>query len=274
MSKTMLISSIASLAALAGSTLAGEVTPTFMATNGTAAYVFSSNSVSTQGLSLQFEDQPDSIQAISKDIDGRIMLHGLRSDGSGVWYHLRNNGGNLTAEKFKNTENWYNSFTMVGDRMYAVKNIVNDADEIIELDPNSLAEIGTLGAFQFGIGGIAWIPELNEFLISDTRTNTFHTLAFNQSANALTSSLLGAVGFRWGGNGLEYSNGHVYGTAIRGEDMALVFGEVNLNTGAFEVQRVLGDATRGGVGFGIIPSPGSLAMLGAGGVLCSRRRRK
>ncbi len=273
MSKSTNIGFAAMLALTAASALAGEVQPTFMATNGTAGVLFEADAISTRNLSLDLDDEPHSIQAISQDINGRTVLHGVLNDGTGVWYHLRRANGVLTTNKFLSTDTWYNSFTIVNERMFAVKNIENDQDQIVELNPFSYQEIGSLGSFSLGIGGLAWIPELDQFLVSDTRTNTFHTLTMNESETALTSELLGHAGLRWGGNGLEYYNGHVYGTAIRGEDMSFVFGEVNLQTGAFDVQRVLGDAVRGGVGFGIIPSPGSLAMLGAGGVLCTRRRR-
>jgi hypothetical protein len=275
MSKITSTFAVAALAAVSGQALAGEVSTTFLATNGTLGYVFEAGTTGAQSGQLSLADPPESIQAISNGINGRVILHGARTDGSGVWYYLNRNGSTLTTTEFAQTDAWYNSFTLAGERMFAVKNIANDADQIVELDPFSFAEIGSVGSFDIGIGGIAWVPELGEFIVSDTRTNTFFGVSFG--GDTQTSSTLreiGAAGLRWGGNGLEYDNGRVYGTGIRGEDMMLVFGEVNLQTGAFEVQRVLGEAARAGVGFGIIPSPGVLPILGAGGLFASRRRRR
>jgi len=273
MSKTISTFVVAALAALSGQALAGEVSTTFLATNGTLGYVFESGTTGAQSGELSLADPPEAIQAISNGINGRVILHGSRTDGTGVWYYLNRNGSSLTTSEFAQTDAWYNSFTLAGERMFAVKNVANDFDQIVELDPFSFAEIGSIGSFDIGIGGIAWVPELGEFIVSDTRTNTFFGISMSDAQTSTTLREIGSAGLRWGGNGLEYDNGHVYGTGIRGEDMMLVFGEVNLQTGAFEVQRVLGDAARAGVGFGIIPSPGALSLLGMGGLLVSRRRR-
>ncbi len=274
MTKTTSTFAIAALAGFSTLALAGEVSTTFIATNGTLGYVFETGTGGAQSDELTLTNPPEAIQAISNGINGRTILHGSRTDGSGVWYYLNRNGGTLTTTEFAQTDVWYNSFTLAGERMFAVKNIANDADQIVELNPFNFAEIGSIGSFDIGIGGIAWVPELGEFVVSDTRTNTFFGISFGGDAAASTLREIGSAGIRWGGNGLEYDNGRVYGTGIRGEDMMLVFGEVNLQTGAFEVQRVLGEAARAGVGFGIIPSPGVLPILGAGGLFASRRRRR
>lgn len=270
------ITNVAALAliAISGQALAGEVSPTFLATNGTLGHVFELGATGANTVAFSFQQQPESIQAMSRDINGRVVLHGNRDDGSGVWYRLTMNNGAMSTTKITDTDTWYNSFTMVGERMFAVKNAARDIDQIVELNPYTFKEIGAFGSYALGIGGIAWVPELSEFIVSDTRTNTFFGIGFDQVDTSASLRTIGHAGLRWGGNGLEYADGHVYGSAIRGEDMQLVFGEVNLQTGAFEVFRGLGDAQHAGVGLVLVPAPGSIALAGLGGLLGCRRRRR
>jgi len=262
------------LIALSGHALAGEVNPTFLATNGTLGHLFELGVAGSDSVAFSFQQQPESIQAMARDINGRVVLHGNRDDGTGVWYRLTMGSGGMSTTKIADTETWYNSFTMVGERMFAVKNAAPDIDQIVELNPFTFSEIGEFGQYAIGIGGLAWVPELSEFIVSDTRTNTFFAIGFDQVETSGSLRVIGHAGLRWGGNGLDYVDGHVYGSAIRGEDMQLVFGEVNLQTGKFEVLRGLGDAQRAGVGLVVVPAPASLALAGFGGVLASRRRRR
>lgn len=262
------------LVILSGYALAGEVGPTFLTTNGTAGYSFGLDPSEASNHTFNFGDGPASIQAMGTGIDGRVLLHGLHNDGTGSWYYLSQENGNLSTSEATNSDKWYNSFTLVGQRMFAVKNAATDIDQIVELDPYTFEEIATFGEYSIGIGGIAWVPELSEFIVSDTRTNTFYAIGFDQIDTSLALREIGHAGLRWGGNGLDYHDGHLYGSAIRGDDMQLIFGEVDLETGAFEVLRVLGDAEFGGVGLVVIPTPGTLPLVGLGGLLAARRRRR
>jgi hypothetical protein len=274
MSRTAAALTGLALVMISGQALAGQVGPDFLTTNGTTGFSFELGIDGTASQQLAFAEAPDSIQAMSTGVDGRVILHGMRNDGTGSWYYLSRDGTNLTTTKIKDTDTWYNSFTVVGERMFAVKNVATDIDQIVELNPFTFEEIAGFGQYGIGIGGLAWAPELNEFIVSDTRTNTFFGIGFDQVQTSTALREIGHAGLRWGGNGLEYYDGHVYGAAIRGEDLKLVFGEVDLQTGHFEVLRVLGDAQHAGVGLAIIPTPGSVSLLGMGGLLAARRRRR
>lgn len=273
MSRSIATIAALTLVALSGNALAGEVNSTYLTTNGTLGHAFQVGTPGTETVAFGFGERPESIQAMSRDINGRVLLHGNRADGSGVWYRLTMGEGGMSTAKVADTETWYNSFTMVGERMFAVKNAATDIDQIVELDPYSFEEIAGLGQYGIGIGGLAWVPELSEFIVSDTRTNTFFGIGFDQVQTSVNLRTIGHAGLRWGGNGLDYNDGHVYGSAIRGEDMQLVFGEVDLETGKFTVLRSLGDAQNAGVGLVTIPAPGSIVFAGLAGLVGSRRRR-
>jgi len=262
------------LLAFAGQALADITPPPFLATNGSRAFTFSATEAPKEfQLAASNEDAPGAYPAISTDFTGRVLVHGINSSGGGTFYQLRGNPSNLWLDPIASTQSAYHSFTYVGERMFGVKNFQGSLDEIVELNPYTFAEVGSFGIFDLGIGGLAYVPNLNEFVVSDTRTNSFYGIAYDGGGDRGSVRLIGHAGMRWGANGLEYHDGVVYGTAIRGEDMQLVFGSVDLDTGHFTVERVLGEAERGAVGFGFVPAPGSVALLGLGGMLAARRRR-
>ncbi|KAA0215635.1 MAG: PEP-CTERM sorting domain-containing protein [Leptolyngbya sp. PLA3] len=257
----------------AGVAQADITPPPFLVTNSSRMYTFTGVQPPESYQTIGIADGPANFPAVGKDIDGHTLVHGIRGDGRGEFFRLRGNESNYWLDSIAVTETFYNSFEIVGERMFAIKNLEGYHDAIVELDPVSYAEIGTYGVFELGIGGMAYVPQLNEFIVSDTRTNTFFAIDFGDGSGAGALRTIGHAGMRWGANGLECYDGVVFGSAIRGEDMKLVFGHVNLDTGVFEVETVIGDAVRGSVGFGFVPSPGTLALLGAGGVLAGRRRR-
>lgn len=259
---------------LGGGVAQADITPPFLVTNGSRLYTFTQVQPPEEYQNIGIADGPAQFPAVGRDGNGQVLVHGMRADGKGEFFRLRGNASNYRLDSIAVTETYYNTFDFVGERLFAVKNLEGYSDAIVELDPLTYAEVGTYGVFDLGIGGMAYVPALNEFVVSDTRSNTFLGIDFGDGTGAGSARLIGHAGFRWGANGLEYANGVVYGTGIRGGDMKLVFGHVNLDTGAFEVEMVLGDAVRGAVGFGFVPSPGTLALLGAGGLLAGRRRRK
>lgn len=261
------------LALGAASAQADITPPPFLVTNASRLYTFTAVQPPEEFQNIGIADGPANFPAVGHDISGHVLVHGIRADGKGEFFRLRGSASNYWLDSIAVTETYYNTFELVGERLFAVKNLEGYWDAIVELDPWTYSELGTYGVFELGIGGMAYVPQLNEFVVSDTRSNTFLGIDFGDGSGAGAVRTLGHAGMRWGANGLEYFDGVVFGTGIRGEDMKLVFGHVNLQTGAFEVETVLGDAVRGAVGFGFVPTPGTLALLGAGGLLAGRRRR-
>jgi hypothetical protein len=263
-----------SLLLATGSALAGPVEPQLLATNGTRAYFFERATTPEEFDTISTLDAASGYQAITRDASGRVVMHGIVG-GQGVFYHLRGRDGNWRVDAIAQTEAWYNTITYVGERLFGVRNAAGRLDEVVELNPETFAEIGSFGSFELGIGGMAYVPHLDEFVVGDTYSNSFYAIGtgFTEASVAGQIRTLGHSGMRWGGHGLEYFDGQVYGAAIRGDDMSLVFGHVDLDSGHFEVSSILAGAIHGGVGFGIVPSPGTIGVLGAMGLIATRRRR-
>ena len=263
-----------SLLVLTGSALAGPVEPQLIATNGTRAYFFQRTTTPEEFDTISALDSTGHYQAITTDPTGKVLMHGISGTG-GVFYHLKGRPGNWRVDTVSFTDIWYNTIDYVGERMFAVRNDIGHSDALVELNPYTFEEIALLGIYELGIGGMAYVPHLDEFVVGDTRTNSFYAIGLGLTESTVQGEIrtIGHSGMRWGGHGLEYFEGEVYGAAIRGEDMKFVFGKVNLETGHFDVSSILADAIHGGVGFGIIPAPGTVGLLTVFGALACRRRR-
>lgn len=138
----------------------------------------------------------------------------------------------------------------------------------------STSDFATLQTYSTGVavggcGGIAYNPNANSFFLTNV---TAHTLMSWAPGSAATP--IGAVGFGYSNNGMEYLNGTLYG-AMRldspGSQMRV--GTFDQTTGAFTGTTTITGILGNGTGFVTIPAPSTLSLalvcLGA-----SRRRRR
>lgn len=123
------------------------------------------------------------------------------------------------------------------------------------------------------IGGSGYDSVSGNLYVTGPTTDSF----FIQNLDG-TRSLVGALGFDFRNQGGEWWNGQ-YWAAL--EDVAndrLILGTISTLDGSFTLETVLqqglGDlGSNQTVGLAVIPSPSSVALLGLGGLVATRRRR-
>ncbi len=105
----------------------------------------------------------------------------------------------------------------------------------------------------------------------------YFTVNGDNSVNAYdigtnTASAIGPSGAEFTNNGLEFLDGTLYG-AVGLDSGRIAVGSWNTGSGAFSQLDVVAPSGGGVMGFVFVPGPGTLALLGLGGLVAIRRRR-
>ena len=261
------------IAAAAGTAWAQPVQ--FLATDGNRLY-----RGDLAGNVQPFVTLPVDVQSLTRVPEGYSVAGAAAGDiiataadaTAGVWrvYRLDDPFGAPTLTQIGSTTFSVGSLAFSPQGLFAV----NASASPLRVSSVSMTDFSTIQHYTTGIsiaggGGIAAAHGSSQFYLTDA---TNHRLLSWSPGGVATT--VGAVGFGFSNNGLEYLNGQLYG-ALRldspGTQMRV--GTFNLSTGAFTSATTITGILGNGTGFVTIPVPGTAAVLALGGLAVTRRRR-
>lgn len=190
---------------------------------------------------------------------------------AGKWavYRMDDPAGAATLVKIGETTFSVGSLAFGSDGMYGVDASASPI-RVRKLSSTdfSITQSWSTGVNVTGGGGLAFDRANDRFLLTDATNNRLMSwIPGNNATN------IGAVGFGFLNNGLEFIQGDLYG-ALRPDspNNTLRFGMFNTATGAFTTLATATGIQGNGTGFVAIPAPATLA-LGGLAVFATRRRR-
>lgn len=256
------------IALAAGSTLAG-VTPTFLATNGDQLYRYDGGGVDTFTLSEQ-------IIGMTVDATGNIVGSSPGTAGSVGLFNLSSPFGSPNLSFVSSTSgNGYTSLSYVGNDLYG---FFDGSQRIFNVDTG--ADLGPIGVNNTTFGGSAYDANNDVFYalgrnINDDSVSLYTVSGFG--GGSLSSTLVGSIGVLGDGLSLEFYDGTLYAAIQNIDNGHFELGSLDLGTGSFNFMQTLatsfsaeGDPTSLAI---VVPAPASMALLGMGGLMASRRRR-
>ncbi|MFO0833809.1 MAG: hypothetical protein U0638_02470 [Phycisphaerales bacterium] len=190
---------------------------------------------------------------------------------AGKWavYRMDDPSGAATLVKIGETTFSVGSLAFGNDGMYGVDASANPI-RVRKLSSTdfSITQTWSTGVNVTGGGGLAFDRANDRFLLTDATNNRL--MSWTPGNNATN---IGAVGFGFLNNGLEFIQGDLYG-ALRPDSAGntLRMGKFNTATGAFTTLATATGVLGNGTGFVAIPAPATLA-LGGLALVASRRRR-
>ncbi len=261
---------------IGGAATASLAAPTLFVTSGTEMYRIQLDEPTGGAAFTQFDQFTLGAELVSLTADDQGRLWGTEvrdtnGDGNHALYSIDNvlsspvltNQGDFLTERTSSVV-WANG---------SLYGFTQTSQQLVTIDPDtdSYSAVGTFGEGVIPPASSGW----------DSVTNAFYGIRDEQlfrfsMGTELTSVKVADLDFGYSGpNGGEIVEG-IYYHAINDGEVMRIF-SIDLLTGAsleiiaFEV------SGRGPVGFagvGTIPTPGTLALLGAGGLVGLRRKRK
>ena len=263
---TTLAAGLAALAA--GSTMAQ---PIYLATSGSTLY-----RAEQGGASVSF-NLSDEINNLLMAPNGDILAFSGSETGSGTFEVYRLDGalGNTPSLQLISDvlPNSYPAATFVGDTLYGYRNgsrnlVTYDIGTGVETD------IGRSAPMQGPIGGAAYDASNDTFYAVTRGDASLFTVDYAAGSGDPDATLVGNLGIDIFNMGLDLYQGSLYAAFEDTTNGQFVAGTVSTDTGLFTGDTVLfNGALDGSVGFIVVPAPGTLALLAAGGLLTARRRR-
>ena len=265
------------IVAFAGASLAssafGGGTPTFFATNGSELYRYSS------GTGVSNFTMSDDIVGMTTDAAGNIIASSPGTANMVGIYNLDNPFGTPTLNFQGSTAgNGYTSLTYVGSNLYG---FFNGSQRIFQIDTTTYAgtDLGAVGVNDTTFGGSAYDAASDTFyaLGRDVNDDSVALYTIGGFGGTLSATLVGDLGILGDGMALEFFDGTLY-TAVQNIDNGhFELGSLDTGSGAFSFIQTLansfspdGDTTSLAI---VVPAPASIAFLGLGGLVATRRRR-
>ncbi len=263
---------LTALAGLAVVTSATANEPVFLATSGTTLY-----RTTPAGVIDSF-NLGTPITSITRDRDGTLWATSpvVNQHGGRSLYVLEDAGTNQPwlREVSSNMERNYSAMTFMGPRLFAFD---ADSDAVIRINTTTFEQeiFGRTGSGNIAAGGAAYDRSTRTTYLGLNLDTFLHVDLRLPKGSTEMGQHMGDFGIDAALHGFELFQGVLYAAIQRGDNGALDIGTVDLETGAFSPIRTL-DPSAGGIAVGlvVIPAPaGSLALLGAAGLLLTRRRR-
>lgn len=235
-------------------------------TDGGTTETFSLSGAHTIGMTMV----PDGV-VVAGAAPGDIIAVDDQENGNGRYniYRIDNAySGTPTLVTIGESNRVSNSLAFVGGKLYGV-NGLNQQFRIHELSLLNFAGSNDVASgFQvLGIGGVG--HDGTDFYFTDNGSNALYR--YDLGSNTVTP--LGPSGFSFLNQGMDFFGGEMLG-AIEVDGGNLLIGEWDLGSGAFSSFIDVGPHRAGVTGFvALVPAPASLALLGVGGLVATRRRR-
>ncbi|MFG0244566.1 MAG: PEP-CTERM sorting domain-containing protein [Phycisphaerales bacterium JB052] len=256
------------IALAAGSTLAG-VTPTFLATNGDQLYRYDGGGVDTFTMA-------DRIIGMTVDASGNVVGSSPSTAGNVGLYNLNNPFGTPSLSFVSATAgNSYTSLTYVDGDLYG---FFDGSQRIYNVDTGT--DLGPIGVNNTTFGGSAYDADNGVFYALGRNTMDDSVSLYTVSGfggGSLSSTLVGSIGVLGDGMSLEFYDGTLYAAIQNIDNGHFELGSLDLGNGSFNFMQTLatsfspeGDPTSLAI---VVPAPASMALLGMGGLMASRRRR-
>lgn len=274
--KTYFAMGVATLCAAAGS---ASALPTFLVTYGDTLYVRTGATQTSTTLS-------DDITSLAFAPDG--TLYGTSrsdndSDGSYELYEINDPLGtpSLTLVGDFLADNT-TTIGFIGNQMYGIQKTPNtqmtSPPFLVSIDTGGLSQspFGATGEISgpFPVGGSSYDP-VNDTIWGVEQANPSMLWSIDRNnAPDPAGAAVGDLGIIAGNNGAEFWNGKLFSALWNFQTENLFLGRIDTGTGDFTQIGIVDNVPQGGsVGLAIIPTPGTLALLGLAGAFATRRRR-
>jgi len=255
-----------------GVAAAAQAEPTFWATTNNTLYRFTTTgSVDTFTLS-------DKMMSLAIDSTGAIVGHSAEKNSGQLWesYQLMDPTGTPSLSLLSDQvagprptlsfDNTGTGFSTREDGSNITQLITVNSD----LTDNAL--IGSTGLGR-GTNGSGYDPTNDTLYAINNTTDSLYSV--NRTDGSVTN--IGSLGLDYFNGGAEFVDGTLYAFIQDVSREMFVFGAIDTNTGAFTTIRDIASYDPTITYFsgltGVVPAPGSLALLGLGGLVASRRRR-
>ncbi len=122
-------------------------------------------------------------------------------------------------------------------------------------------------------GGSAYDAASDTFYITGPVNNALYTLDLSDGSTSMIGT---GVGFDFRNQGGEWWDGEYWAALEDLTNDRFVLGTIDTTTGLFNLEVVLLDTLAGDggtVGLAIVPAPSTVALIGLGGLVATRRRR-
>lgn len=255
------------LAALATGAAADTV---YLATSGSTLYRAS------RGGSVETFSLADDITCLINAPGGEVFAISSTETGSGAYEAYRlvdylTNSPSLVLVR-DDLVNSYPAGTFVGGTFYAYR---NGSRNLVTYDFGTgvETEIGPSAPMQAPVGGATYDPATDTFYAVSRTDAALFTIDYAAGSGSPDATEVGPLGVSIFNMGIEFYAGSLFGAFQDTTNGRFVAGVIDPGTGGFSADTVLFAGTLdGSVGFAVVPSPASLALLGAGGLVLSRRR--
>lgn len=252
--------------AMAAGTVAAQ--PTFLVSNGSTLYR------TTLGGATETFNLGDDIVGMTVAADGTIYAtSSTASATSGLFelYTLENSGGaapslSLVTDQLANV---YTALTFIGGDLYSS---LGGGPRLVNIDLNTFAETEVGNTAVFNVGGAAYDQNSDTLYWSSGIEDALYSIDYNTAA----ATMIGSLGIDVSQQGMDFFefDGTLYHAVDNETTGRFELGTTDTSTGAYTFLQTIVDANlEGSTSIAIIPAPGSVALLGLGGLVATRRRR-
>ncbi|MEM9373601.1 MAG: hypothetical protein AAGA55_08140 [Planctomycetota bacterium] len=259
------------LAATAGTAVAQ---PTFLATQGSTLLRYTEGSGSVDSFALS-----NPIIGLTTNPDGQIIGSSPGSEPTPGFYSLDDPFGtpSLSFLGASGDARGYTSLTYAGDELYG---FFDGGQQLFNIDDSSFtgSSLGFIGVNNVTFGGSAYDESTDTFFAMGYDLSSFEVFVYEVEDFSTNpqGTLIGNTGVLGDGMSLEFFDGVLYAAIQNRDTGAFELGTIDTSTGAFTFEQVLADSfspSGDPTSLVIIPTPGTFAALGLGGLIAARRRR-
>ncbi|MCW5777462.1 MAG: PQQ-like beta-propeller repeat protein [Phycisphaeraceae bacterium] len=180
--------------------------------------------------------------------------------------------GTPTLVKIAEADQTFSDIAFANGKIYGVRTSApTGVIQLIEFDSdfNTVNNYFTnIPVFDAGAGGLAYNASKDVFYVTDPDSDKIWEVSLGGGETEI-----GATGVKYNNNDLDHFKGTLYAALHDESDDTFHFGRFSKGTGAWSSIVNIGPYLGGAVGLVVVPAPGSLALLGLGGLVAMRRRR-
>ena len=274
MFKNALLSGALALALGAG-TLHAQAGPIFLAAHGRTLYR------TTLGGPVETFTLADEVIGLAQRADGSIIATSPTPVEGGSTLELYTLDGvdsesPMLTSLATSLDATYSAVEFIGDTLFAFK---SNTDELYTIDLTDFSEhlVGSTRLGTLHPGGAAYNPIADTLYLGENSTDSLYSVDYNPGGDGADplATLVGEFGVDSRLLGFDFFDGVLYGALEEMETRTFSIGSIDMQSGLFQPLLTLDQSAPGGsVALAVVPSPGSLALLAAAGLIPLSRRRR